>query len=207
MKKIVPFLIFIISFSANAQLKISSYYSSVDIGRNISFLIEKQNNKISFGIGPKIFLNSLVHDNNSSVYRKRFYATSFKEHLGIELLIKYKPTLANWVLKPHFFYDLQVTKSHTRNRMFLPYTYDPITNDVLYIEEIVFFGPFTAFESNAGIGIEEKLFGNFCFSAKLGFGVALITGKDEKRPETLFRPFRSEFTKHISVGIGYTFKK
>lgn len=202
MKRTIILLILILAIhTANAQIDLIGSFNAVDVGRNVAVLGKKDFNDHSVLFGVKYHINSIVHDNINNVFRRRFYATNFWEHFGLELGYQYNFTLKEPNIRPFVFYDLQVTRSPTRNNMFLPeIVYDK--DNILYKRHLVFFGPYTALENNIGIGLIANLTQKLFLYQKLGTGVSLFFGNDPKR---LPRKYNWEFGYVISAGLGYRF--
>ena len=161
--------------------------------------------KHEFGGGFRYNLNRIKHpDDQNNAYLKRLYATKPIHHFGIEGYYHFYFLNKLKHIKPFTFYDIQVTYSTTRNRMFLPYCYDT-DGSILYKEYIEFFGPFTWVEQNIGIGFKADLFNNIFIYEKMGFGVAYILGHDDKDFTKIIHWFSWEFSPLINLGIGYRF--
>jgi hypothetical protein len=202
MKKIFFSILFILIIqSTYAQIDFIWSFNAVDVGRNVAILCKKDFNNHSILFGIKYHINSIVHDNVNNVFRRRFYATNFMEHFGLELGYQYNFTLKEPNLSPFIFYDLQVTHSPIRNNMFLPaIAYDK--DNILYRKHLVFFGPYTALENNIGIGCISNITNKLFLYQKIGAGVSIFLGNDPKR---LPRQYEWEFGYVISTGIGYRF--
>ncbi len=196
------------SFISSAQDDLIFAFNSTTSGRNVAFGYSKTiNGTNEIGAMLRVNINKLAHpDDQNNVYFKRLYATEFIHFFGIETFY-HKSFLNNWkCIKPFAFYDLQFTYSTTRNRDFLPYTYDS-NGDVLYKEYIDFFGPFFWMENNIGIGFKAKLTKSFYLVQKAGVGITLIFGEDKRLPQTTFQRFQWEFGYLLSVGIIYRLKE
>ena len=209
MKKIF-FTYFLVGLILNlqAQTNIFTGFNSTMAGRSVTLAMSKTiNDKHEFGGGLRFNINKLAHvDDQSKTFYKRLYATEPIHYLGVEGFY-HRKILRNWEhIKPFIFYDLQSTYSTTRNRMFLPYTYDT-NGDVLYKEYIEIFGPFTWVEQNIGVGFKADLFGNWFFHQKIGVGSSFILGYEKKRLDKYFNWFAWEFGTLVNVGIGYRFDK
>ena len=209
MKSLILILLFfnITTFSFSQNTIIASY-NSVHVGRNITLGIEKKIKRHGVYVAAKYHVNRRITDDQNNFYKKRFYAIGVPEHFyGVELCYRYDLKKNTAIFYPFYFLNLQITHSHTRNRMLLPYTYDTLTGDVLYKEYLEFFGPFTAFELNTGAGHEIAITNKLSIYQKLGVGIVFITGKEKRLPATLFQPFQWEFSAIISFGIGYKIGK
>jgi hypothetical protein len=90
--------------------------------------------------------------------------------------------------------------------MFIPFTYSS-EGEVLYIERIEIFGPYTWVEQNIGIGYKVNLKGNWYLQQKIGFGTSFILGYEKKLLVKYFDWFSWEFGYLVSFGIGYRFNK
>ena len=202
------FLLFLFStFILNAQIELTSSFNSTHSGRNVTIALSRTiNNKHEFGGGFRFNINKLeMSDDQNNVYKKRLYASTFMQHLGVVGFYHFH-VFRNWEhVKPFLFYDLQATYSTTRNRDFLPYMYDT-NGDVLYKEYVNRFGPFTWIDQNIGVGFKADLPGQFFITQKIGFGTSFILGKEERLLDKYFDWFTWEFGGLINVGIGYRFK-
>lgn len=202
MKNILLVLFVLFSQEVFSQLDLIASFNSVDIGRNLSMNIKKDIKKHSFLFGVKYNINKIVHDNQNNVFRKRFYATDWQEHIGFTLGYQYNFLLKSSPLKPFAFYDFQFTNSHTRNLMYLPYDYD-INGDVLYKQYLEFFGPTIALEHNIGLGFNIKITNRLFLYQKIGAGIVTFHNIDKN----IVGSGNWEFGYIISVGLGYQLKK
>lgn len=197
----IVLLVFFASHQAYCQLDLIGSFNTVDIGRNLNLTIKKDLGKHSVLLGLKYNLNRIVHDNQNNMFRKRFYATIFAEHFGFNVGYQYNFQLSKSTLRPFLFYDLQFTNSHTRNLMFLPYSYDT-NGDVLYKRYLEFFGPTIALEHNLGIGFTVNILERLYLYQKIGAGIVNFFNVDKR----IIGSGGWEFGSVISVGVGYRLK-
>lgn len=197
----IVLLVFFASHQAYCQLDLIGSFNTVDIGRNLNLTIKKDLGKHSVLLGLKYNLNRIVHDNQNNMFRKRFYATTFAEHFGFNVGYQYNFQLSKSTLRPFLFYDLQFTNSHTRNLMFLPYSYDT-NGDVLYKRYLEFFGPTIALEHNLGIGFTVNILERLYLYQKIGAGIVNFFNVDKR----IIGSGGWEFGSVISVGVGYRLK-
>ncbi len=202
-------LSFIVGFNllANAQFGLRNSFNLTGTGRNISLLIEKDLNfKNRIGVGLRYNIGRIAHpDDQQNVFYKRLYPSSFIQHFGVEGLYQ-RMILRNWeCIKPFISYDIQVSYSTTRNRMFLPYG-EAFNGDILYKEFLEFFGPFLFVEQYVSLGFNAHLFGPLHIYQKTGGGIIFIRGRDEKLYGTYVNPNHWEFAGIISVGLVYSIK-
>lgn len=198
--------IFFAFFFLNGQ-SVSLNYNDVDIGRNVSALFHSKANKHQFYGGIKFHINNRVHDNQNNVFRKRFYASDFLEHIGLQLGYNYSLPV-NERIRILFFYDVQLTSSGTKRESFLPVAY--LGDTVLYNRRIIEFEEIKALEQNIGVGIRAELWDNIYFNAKFGGGVSFFWDIPfEFAPNQFYIGNKTdwEFSKFISVGIEYMFRK
>jgi hypothetical protein len=190
-----------------SQTDIASTFNSTHSGRSITLVGTKTfNEKHEIGIGVRYNINKLAHnDDQNNAFLKRQYATNFIQHWGAEAFYHHYIFKKLKYTKPFVFYDLQVSYSETRNRMFLPGFYDDELG-LLYKEVLDFFGPFTWVEQCIGFGIKAKVTEHWFLYQKIGFGTTFILGKDEKRPNT-YDKFEWEFAGLIQAGLVYRIKK
>jgi hypothetical protein len=178
-------------------------FNSTTAGRNLVLGYSKTvNSKNTFGIGLRININKVKHpDDQMNVFYKRLFATELYQYFGIQANYHraFLPNLQ--CLKPYLFYDLQLTKASTWNRMFLPYSYDT-NGDVLYKEYREYFGPFWWIEQSVGIGYRVKIANSLYMYQNIGAGITFILGEDKKRPLT-YDKFSWEFGYLFSIGISY----
>jgi len=204
MKKFLIFVtVLTVSIKLSAQTVLFATFNSTHSGRNISGGISKTiKDKYEFGVGVRYNINKWAHpDDQGNLYLKRLYATKVYHHFGIEAFFHHK-ILPNWEdVSPFIFYDLQISYSTTRNRDYLPYTYD-INGDVLYKKYIEIHGPFIWLEQCIGIGFNAKLINNLYLTQKIGGGTSFIIGKDEMLLGT-YDKFEWEFAGLIQVGLIY----
>jgi hypothetical protein len=205
MKKIIV-IIFWFSTALFAQKSAFIGFNSTMSGRNIAanLSIPKGDNNFTFGF--RVNINKFAHnDDQGKIYYKRLYATEPLHFLGVNFCYE-RRILKKWKnLKPFWFYDIQATYATTRNRMVLPYKFDPILNEILYIERTEIFGPFYWIENNIGIGFDVDLTERFYLKQKLGYGRTLVLGYEEQLLPKLDNWFSSEFGGHFSVSLGMKF--
>lgn len=206
MRQISTFFFFLNAVICFSQSDIGFVFNSTHSGRNVALSYSKTISKNEFGLGLRYNINRITHsDDQNKSYMKRLYATKPYQYFGIDLF--YHRSILNWTnIKPYLVYDLQVTHSTSRNRMFLPCDYDNDGN-ALYREVIEYFGPYTWLEQNIGIGFKENLFSNLYLTQKIGAGTSFIMGYDNKRLNRIFNWFEWEFGYLIQVGLIYRIKK
>lgn len=197
-KQIITFYLTLLSVISYAQYDITASYNSVHIGRNVNIGIKKCIKNHEIGVGIKFLINSKVSDDQNEVFKKRFYAKSFKESLGLNIDYHYK-FLNHWLIKPFFFYNLQLTNSHTRNHGFYPYAYD-MDGSVLYKEYLDYLGPTIALENYFGFGYNAWLYNEFYLFQKVGFGIVNYFNVDER---LVGDGGNWEFGYMINFGLGY----
>jgi hypothetical protein len=187
--------------------------NSTGAGRNVGVLWEKSWSKNTFGAGIGYNINRIKHsDDQNNLYRKRLYATQpvhfLNVHLSYDRVIL--PALSEHI-KPFLFFDVQAKYSGTRNRMFLPYSYDSTAtwlkpeDGIRYKEYINFYGPFLWVEPNLGIGFRAMLSQRLYLKQQIGVGVLLTFGSDDLITYRQFTPFDWEFAGLIQVGLGWKF--
>ncbi|MFH1159508.1 MAG: hypothetical protein V1733_00985 [bacterium] len=207
--KIISISLFclLLSSSLTAQTDLSVCFNSTGTGINLSLDFAKTiKSKNELGIGLRININRLKHpDDQNHVFLNRLFATEFLQYFGAQLFYHRMIFERLACIKPYIFYDLQTTWSKTRNRMFLPYSYD-INGDVLYKEYLEYFGPFLWLEQNVGIGFKVRLIKSVYLTQNIGAGVLFIIGEDKKLPQT-YNKFSWEFGYLLSVGIVYRIKE
>lgn len=204
------FLLILFVITANttfAQTDIISIYNSTHSGRSIVLIGSKSLKEThEIGIGIRYNINKLAHnDDQNNVFLKRQYAMNFIQHWGLEAFYHHYFFKDLKFTKPFLFYDIQVSYSETRNRMFLPALEDEELG-LLYKEVIDFFGPFIWIEQCIGIGIKTKITERLLLSQKIGFGTSFILGKDEQLLGT-YDKFEWEFAGLIQAGLVYRIKK
>jgi len=209
MKKILTFLVLTINSFVFSQNSLRISYNSTMSGRNIStnYSIPKGDN--NFTLGMRFNINRLHHvDDQFKTFVKRLYATKPIHYFGINFSYERK-ILKKWdLINPFLFYDLQFTYSTTRNRSFLPYSFDTTENITLYKEHINYFGPFYWLENTIGFGLNIDVTKKLYINQKIGFGRTLVLGYDEKLLNKLnktFNWFSSEFGGILSLSLGYKF--
>ena len=200
-------IVFLFIVDGQTQIDIFTAFNSTFTGRSLSVSISKNHNKHEFGGGIRFNINRLSHpDDQNNTFKKRLYATKPMHYFGLKSFYYYH-ILKTWKhINPFIFYDLQLTYSTSRNRMFLPFSYDT-NGDVLYKEYIEFYGPFTWLEQNVGIGFKANLFSSWYIKQKIGFGTSFIMGYEKKLLGKYFNWFDWDFCYLINVGIGYRFGK
>lgn len=194
------------SFAQNAakiNFNTSTLRESVIVGYSRTFY---QTHEIEVGL--RFHINRLaMPDDQESIYSRRMYASSFAQHLGVQLGYNwyFLPRLDH--LKPFVFYELQAAYSTTRNHGYGP-TYN-LDNGSYSIEEYTeSFGPFLWLQNTIGVGFNVDIWKSFYLFEKIGFNATQIIGNDEKLMPDPFQKFpwlANEFGYMISVGVGYRF--
>lgn len=210
--KILFFVIFLAFIRQNsiAQVRIFTDFNSVISGRSINILASGQvKNRHEFGGGLRININKMAHnDDQNNVYKKRMFATKPIHYFGLEGFYHIHLFQKLKHIDIFAFYNVQLTYSTTRNRMFVPRNqYDGIT---CCTEHIVNFGPFTWLEQNIGIGFTVDIWKNIFITQRLGAGACFILGLDNPKEERDYYLIKEKFTYEfgylLSVGVGYRFE-
>ena len=200
------FLFFLLSIAflpGFAQTDLNLVFNSVHVGRNLSAVGKKQFDRHSIVFGLKYNINSIVHDNQGEVFKKRFFAKSFIEHWGLIAGYQYAIKLNKPYLEPYWFYELQFTNSHTRNPS-SQIIYDADGNFLLYKNEINFFGPIIALENYLGVGLNIQLSKNIFLAQKAGIGMVNYQNLDSIRSPFINSTW--EFGYIFSFGVMYRLK-
>jgi hypothetical protein len=205
-------LLLLLSASISAQALLFEV-NSTGAGRNVGVQWEKSWSKNTFGVGVGCNINKIAHsDDQFNLYRKRLYATKAVHFINLHLTYDRAilPSLPSHI-KPFLFFDVQAKYSGTRNRFFLPYSYDSTAtwlkpeDGIRYKEYINFYGPFLWVEPNVGIGFRAMLSQRFYLKQQVGVGVLLTFGSDDQITYRQFTPFDWEFAGLIQVGLGWKF--
>lgn len=164
----VLLLIFAVGFSISgyAQTDLFSTFNSTYSGRSISLGASKTfGGKNELGLGLR-YNFGVAGKAPYDLYAKSLYPKDFAEHWGLELFYNRYLTDKWECAKPFAFYDFQITHSqlHRANRD----------------GSVEYFGPFTWVEQYIGIGLKIKLHKRLYLYQKLGAGMTLIAGEDEK---------------------------
>ena len=202
------FIVLLLNIFTNiafCQDEIAVSFNSTYAGRNISLDIANTKSKNEFGVGIRVNINKLAHnDDQNKSYYKRLYATELYHFGGLHFFYNRMVFTDLKNISPFLFYDMQATFSTTRNRMFLPYGYDT-DGAALYKEVIEIFGPYGWIEQTVGIGIKTKIFNNFYLNQKIGFGTCILLGYDKKRLDRYYNWFGWEFGAILNIGLIYKF--
>lgn len=194
------------SFAQNAatiSFNTSTLRESLIVGYSRTF---HQTHEIEVGL--RFHLNKLAMPNDQqSIYSRRMYASSFAQHLGLQLGYNWYFLPRLNYLKLFVFYELQAAYSTTRNHGYGP-TYN--LNDGSYsIEEYTeSFGPFLWLQNTIGVGFNVDIWKSFYLFEKIGFNATEIIGNDEKLMSDPFQKFPwlvNEFGYMMMAGVGYRF--
>jgi len=202
-------VLFLSAYQGFAQFSIESNFNSVHIGRNQNLLVKYQWNRLSVNGGIKYNFNKENHfpQAQGDFYKKAFWAINPKEHWGAEIGLHFN-FLQRENIAVFGFYQLQVTKSHTRHDfyyMLFPLTPDYQSEyDFAYHRVLDYIGPFWAFENNLGIGIDASLSANLYFTSKLGGGVLFHRNLDKNT--IIVGSGNWELSEMISMGLGWKLK-
>ena len=200
MRSVISILLLIVSINSYSQYDIVSSFNSVHIGRNINLGINRNISNYSVSIALKYQINSYVTDDQNEVFKKRFFAVNFLEHFGLNLGFQYNINLKQSAITPFIFYNMQLTKSHTRNTGYLKYDIDTITNTILYRKYLEFWGPTIALENYLGIGYKININKHMYLSNKIGYGIISYFNVDKM----LYGDGGNwELGYMINIGIGY----
>lgn len=180
-------------------------YNDVHIGRNVSFsYLHSLSQKHEIFGGLKYHINSIIHDNQNNVFKKRFYANNLKEHIGLDFGYNYIFFL-NDKNKLLFFYNNQFTVAGTRSVDFLPS--NTINGNVLYRRSIEKFPPFKSMEHYLGVGFKAEIWNNVSASFRIGGGVSHFWDIPERTVSGAFITLSGkpnwEFGGIISAGLQY----
>lgn len=193
-------------FHLKAQNDIGVIYNSDFSGRSVDIMFAKKfNEKHQFGIGPQIFVNSLIHYDDKELYhKKRLYYTNVKEQVGLHLFYDRHIQLSKIKPSVYLFGDLQFKYASTRNVEHPKAYYDSINDIQFYYRVVKEYGPFLWLQNSYGIGFEELVFNKIVLTQKVGYGLAFIHGKDSRyEPETTKSWYYGAWL--INVGISYRF--
>ncbi|MFV0390765.1 MAG: hypothetical protein ACK5KP_02600 [Paludibacteraceae bacterium] len=181
-------------------------YNDTHSGRSIALTMSKTyNQKNEFGLGIRYNINKVAHDDDQmNVFWNRLYAANFLQHWGVETYY-HRYIIPEWeCTKPYLFYDMQLSYSETKNRMYLPVMDHP-EHGKLYKKKIERFGPYTWIEQTIGAGLKSKLTERLYINQKIGAGVIFIMGNDEKLVPVPYG-FHWEFAGIYQVGLTYRFQ-
>ncbi|MEM7660471.1 MAG: hypothetical protein AAF399_30490 [Bacteroidota bacterium] len=171
-------------------------YQDTHIGRNMSAVYTWGKRHQFYG-GVKYHINRLIHDNQSNIFHKRFYASHLGEHLGLQAGYQWRIPLSSFgAILP--FYHSQFTVAGTNGRDLVP-SYSVISFDQL-----------KALEQFVGLAAEAGLGKGFFVDARIGGGVVLYWDiPSEAGPNTTYVGPSSnwELGGMVSVGIGYRWGK
>lgn len=191
----------------SGQNSLRVLYNDVHIGRNVSLLFHRSFGKHELFIGPKWHINRRVHDNQNNIFRKRFHARSFLQHIGLQFGYKYNFPIHTSTSILYLFYDNQFTSAQTRGVYFIPHT---ISNDtVLYTRELWSFQTIKAMEQNLGLGLLALIRKNVFLNVQAGAGIALFWDYPSRIAPDKFLFIEKtawEFSGLISLGLQYRFE-
>ena len=196
----------IITISSFSQLSLSTAFNKTFSGRNITFIVGITKKKSEIGLGLRFNINKLAHnDDQFNVYKDRLYVYPDHswQHLGLNFYHHFIFYKKGGCVLPFVFYDVQLAYAATRNRSYLPYSYNA-SGKTLYMYHLDSFGPFGWIEPTVGAGMTVNFSDNFFLRQKAGFGVSLITGIETN---VKLNPIDWSFCTLIHIGVGYRFLK
>jgi hypothetical protein len=169
------------------------------IGDNLEIGWQKKVNEHIFSIGLMYFLN--VHYENSVHYafKKRYYATNFKERLGLPIEYNYLFKLRNSDIEPYCFYSLHIfnNRINAQNGLVPAGTYE---NKELYYKSKGFISdPLFSFQNSIGLGTRFQLFKNFELYAETGAGITFLPLEDTH----IVVRHQREFSVNFTIGAIY----
>jgi len=188
---------------------ISFNFNDLYIGKNMSleygFCVDSaQRNMLNFGL--KYHDNNPILDNQYHLFKDRFYAESFFEHLGIT--IGYNKILYFNSFKINLYLfgqtDFSYISMHNVARRPLEPTPD---NTPVYEESYFTTPPWLTIESRIGIGAIIPVFYNFSLKQSLGFGIAYFIPFEEENSVVIITDNYWEIMSSFSIGIVYSLDK
>lgn len=209
MKKFILFIALNIAKGVIAQFGIVANYNVMHVGNNGELILKYSLNKSSISIGAKYLFNNKDNFPIGVVYKKTFWASSFKEHIGGSIMFEY--IVFNRIhYNVSLYYNMQFTKSKIKHVMYYalyPLVANPQNEeDFAYQKVTTYIGPIVALENNFGINFNFNLNKNFYITQKIGGGVLFLKNTDKKN--ILYAGQSTwELSEQFSIGLGYKFIK
>lgn len=201
------FLLFLISWgvAAQAQSVILSYHD-VHVGRNVNLIYRSAGPHHQFYGGFKYHVNRLIHDSEPRRFKKRIYATDFVQRMGLRLGYQYQFPLTSHS-RLSVFYDHQLTRSGTRNR--IPVSIGVADTTEFFNIERADFEVLNTWEQIVGLGLEAHLSPGLFMAFQAGIGSAFFWSIPDATTsgDPYDGPSRVWQVAHMfSLGLGYRFE-
>ncbi len=209
----IKVIIFVLSIFYSINLisqNIDVNYYSTGAGRNVTLSSSKNIGNSELGLGLGYNIGSIKQpDDQSNIFYKRLYPTKPIHYFNFNAYYNYY-FYNKWnCFKPLFFYDIQIKYSTTRSSMYIPFDYDSTLvvdepeEGILYRKYIEYFGPYLWVENSIGLGFKVDITDRIYLKQKVGLGIHLIFGEDERLPGV--SP-EWEFYGLINIGLGIKLK-
>lgn len=210
MKTIKIILLFLVlSFNAFAQdnsnkaekrksIELDGFYIWTMTGQNLSIMGTRYIGKHGISVGLKYHINKPILDNHNFAYKNRFFKRDFPEALGLNLGYKFEPFKKSEVVRPYFFYLLQVSYLRLIGDYTTEYGDNSLIAGMTILSET---SPFYVFENSIGIGLQTRLFKNFYFNQSAGIGIASFLNY----PDSYTR-YTYEWVTSFKLGVSYRLK-
>lgn len=187
---------------------ISINYNDIYIGKNISveygrFIDSLQNN--SFNLGVKYHDNSPIQDNQYHLFKDRFFAESFLEHIGLTIGYNRFMHINSIKVTPFIFgqSDISYISMHNIARSSL----EPFPDDTPIYEEHSFSTPpWLTIETRIGLGVIIPVNKRIYIKETFGAGVAYFHEIEKDPNVVILVPKYWEVFYPWNIGIVYSFK-
>lgn len=144
-------------------------YNWDHIGDNTELGFQKKINNHFISGGLLYFLNFTYDKNNHWSFKRQYYASDFKEHLGLDFTYKYFFRINNSDIEPYAFYSIHLFKNRIKyDGILIPY--GRINNKPLYYEFNALYKPSFSMQNTIGLGVKFPIYKNIDLFAQAGVG-------------------------------------
>lgn len=197
------------SFAQSSHFKqlMSINYNDVYIGKNLSaeygFPLDSQRRHL-LNIGLKIHDNRPIFDNQYHLFKDRFYAETFVEHLGLNFNYNRVIYIEDLKIFPFFFagVDLSYISMHGIARSSLESLPD---GTPVFIESTYSTPPWLIIESRIGFGILFHITEYLFLKQNVGIGIGNFIPMEENSSVVIVTPQYWEVINTYCAGLVYTF--
>lgn len=190
-------ILILLSITPNSKAQSSIHHEAIGffelshIGQDFTFSYKANIKRHSFLAGIRYHQNTIIKDDQSYIFKNRFYARNFRERIGINLGYHYNFRLRFSSIKPFFFYNFQAA------RMGIKQIYPPYSSRLSFQSD-----PMNSFDQVLGVGFGARIYKSLHFYGQAGLGVVIFSDLDRR---ILMSDPTWEFSSKFSFGLGWEF--
>lgn len=189
--KVILILLASASLTANAQFQFQTAYQVSDAWRSGTLEVGYGINNHIISLGYQLNRDCRPTNDESDVFKHRFYGRTLVEQSSLSLGYEYKFRLHNSSWRPVVFATAIVSHAPVRNYWMA------MDSTGTFNEIVAEIPPMTVIETYIGCGFDLDLFSNFYLFQKWGVGYSQFIGVSNGN--------MNEFGTKFQFGVGYTF--